>query len=77
MQKQEVMDMHINIVREYATMMYTYGELANKMGVKENVVAFCVPKAGYRHGKAKQGVRGVYYENEPMFCKLQALLEKE
>ena len=37
-------------------------------------VAFCTRHAGYWHTKAKQGVKGVYYTDAPMFDEFERLL---
>lgn len=79
MEIKEVVAIYERVVSEYRTNMYTQEELGKKLGIPLEAVQICTSKAGFWHTKAKEGVRGVYYEIEtdPDFARLKRILERQ
>lgn len=74
MSKEQVVDMFFTVLDMYKSNMYTQKDIAEKFSIPLVAVAFCTRHAGYWHTKAKQGVKGVYYTDAPMFDEFERLL---
>lgn len=76
MSKEQVIEMFFTVLDMYKSNMYTQKDIAEKLSIPLNAVAFCTQYAGYRHTKAKQGVKGVYYTETPIFDEFEKMLNK-
>ena len=73
---EQAVNFYEKVMNRYRSGMYTQEDIANELNVSNEIVAYCTQYAGYFHTKAKQGEKGVYYDGDPFFLELKALLEK-
>lgn len=75
MSNEQVMDIFFKILDMYGSNRYRQEDIAKKLNVPLKAVSFCTKQAGYWHTKAKQGVKPVYYKNDPTFDEFESLLK--
>lgn len=75
MSNEQVIGIFFEVLKMYDSSMYTQADIAEKLNIPLKAVSFCTQHAGYWHTKAKQGVKGVYYTDAPMFDEFKSLLK--
>ena len=76
MSKEQVIEIFFAVLDMYESNMYTQKDIAENLSIPLNAVAFCTQYAGYWHTKAKQGVKGGYYTDAPMFDEFEKMLNR-
>ncbi len=56
----DAVDVYIKVVELYETHKYTHPDIAKKLNISTNAVAWCTRNLGYYHTKAKNGRKPIY-----------------
>ena len=77
MANEQSVEMFFDVLNMYHSGMYTQEDIAENLNIPLNAVAFCTQYAGNWHTKARNGRRGVYYTDNPIFDQFEKMLNKK